>query len=95
MPCPIHVFRQGCDFVHDGIHAVVGPGFSSTSLKLSPLLGAMHVPFISYAATSPTLGDPTAHPFFSRVVPQDTAQAAVIVKAVCTTFPPLFPLSFF
>jgi branched-chain amino acid transport system substrate-binding protein len=46
------------------------------------ILAANGIPQVSYASTSPALGDDTAYPGFFRVVPSDAFQGAVIAEVM-------------
>ena len=74
--------RAACNLTREGVHSIVGPSYSSTSVTVAKLCGAFHIPCISYSATSATLSDRKAFPFFSRVVAPDTLQASAIVRMV-------------
>ena len=74
--------RCMCNFSLQGVHMVVGPGYSSVAVAVSRLATAIQVPFVSYSATSAALSDRTTHPFFGRVVVPDTLQSAAIVGLV-------------
>ena len=55
--------RCMCNFSLQGVHMVVGPGYSSVAVAVSRLATAIQVPFVSYSATSAALSDRTTHPF--------------------------------
>ena len=75
--------RATCEFAHDGgVHAIVGPALSRTSVGVGKLCGAFQLPCISYASTSEKLSDTAAYPYFARVVSPDSRQALVMVDTV-------------
>ena len=75
---------SGCDgtvastaaqtLVDAGVVAVAGAACSGASMGANTVLAAAGVPMISYASTSPSLSDATAHPHFYRIVPSDALQ---------------------
>ena len=74
--------RALCNLTREGIHGIVGPGWSSVSTMVGKACSAKHIPAISYSATSATLSDRENFPFFSRVVAPDTMQASAMMAAV-------------
>ena len=74
--------RATCDLARAGVHAIVGPPWSSTSLAIAPLCEALAIPCISHSATSASLSDRAAYPYFARVRGPDTMQAAALVGIV-------------
>ena len=68
-----------CTLLREGVHAIVGPSWSSTTAHVLQITSSFAVPTISYSATSPTIGDDTAHPYFARVPPSDALQAPAMV----------------
>ncbi|XP_030008329.1 extracellular calcium-sensing receptor-like [Sphaeramia orbicularis] len=61
---------------------IIGPGFSSTGVILSRILGPLSVPLISYSATCPCLSDRHKFPNFFRTVSSDVYQARAIARLV-------------
>ena len=65
----------------DGIHALVGPNFSSAALPISQSIsGALGIPTISPSATSPQLGGVEDGGFFFRTALSDAAQGPVLAR---------------
>jgi branched-chain amino acid transport system substrate-binding protein len=83
---------SGCDgtmgqaaaqsLVDAGVWGVVGAACSGASMGANAILAANGIPQVSYASTSPALGDATAYPGFFRVVPSDAFQGAVIADVM-------------
>ena len=67
----------------EGIHALVGPSTSATSLQVvERVTGPGGIPTISPSATSPLLTDAADHDFFFRTALSDSAQGPVVAKLV-------------
>ena len=62
-----------------GCNALLGPGFSSLALAISPVV---NVPWLDWSATSTQLSDNVSNPTFSRVIPTDAIGAHMIVAVV-------------
>jgi ABC-type branched-subunit amino acid transport system substrate-binding protein len=70
----MQVFDSALDCVSKGGQAIIGPSFSSRCEILSQyVLRTHHVPAISFSATSSSLSDDEAYPFFSRTIVPDDA----------------------
>ena len=74
--------RAVCDLVRSGIHALVGPSFSGSTLSVLRLLTPLKVPVISYSATSPNIGADEGHDYFARVVPSDESQGPAMISFI-------------
>ncbi|XP_077991273.1 metabotropic glutamate receptor 3-like [Glandiceps talaboti] len=61
------------------IVGVVGTEWSSTTIPSNKILNLLHIPQISYYATSDELSDKDRFPYFLRTVPPDRMQAQAIV----------------
>ena len=76
-------FTSARECINNGANAIIGPAYSSRTEHISPyLLGQRFVPAISYSATSPTLSDADAYPFFTRVVPPDDGVSVAAMQFV-------------
>ncbi|XP_078000603.1 metabotropic glutamate receptor-like [Glandiceps talaboti] len=64
------------------IVGVVGAEWSSTSIPSNKILNLLHIPQISYYATSDELSDKKRFPFFLRTVPPDKMQAQAIADLI-------------
>lgn len=62
------------------VAGIIGGLFSSSSVPVASLLGALKVPQISYGATSPALSSKVQYPYFLRTIASDTLQASVMVR---------------
>ena len=62
--------------------AVVGSQSSSVTLSSLSLLTPLHLPSVSYSATSPDLDDRVSFPYFLRPVPSDSLQARALVAVL-------------
>lgn len=74
--------RAACELMRGGVHALIGPSYSSTSLSVLGLTTPLKVPLLSYSATSPSLGADSGHGYFARVVPSDAAQGPAMISVV-------------
>ena len=70
--------RFGVPPVAAPVDLVFGCTTSGQSMRAQSVLQAFNVPQISPWATSPSLSDKGAYPFFSRVVPTDFAQTGAL-----------------
>ncbi|XP_070576674.1 metabotropic glutamate receptor 3-like [Ptychodera flava] len=61
------------------IVGVVGTEWSSTSIPSNKILNLLHLPQISYYATSDELSDKNRFPYFLRTVPPDRMQVQAII----------------
>ena len=61
------------------VAAVVGSQSSSVTLSSLSVLTPLHIPTVSYSATSPDLDDRVSFPYFLRPVPSDSLQARALV----------------
>ena len=67
----------------EGIHALVGPSTSATSLQVvERVTGPEGIPTISPSATSPLLTDAADNDFFFRTALSDSAQGPVVARLV-------------
>ncbi|XP_028307744.1 taste receptor type 1 member 1 [Gouania willdenowi] len=60
--------------------AVIGPDSSSKSFSPASLLGAYHIPQISYEASNEKLSNKVLYPSFLRMIPSDRNQVAAMIK---------------
>jgi len=74
--------RAACTLLRQGVHAIVGPSWSSTSGHVLEVTTAAKVPVISYSATSSVLGDSVSHPYFARTIGSDLMQAPAMIGTV-------------
>lgn len=80
----------GCSCIEKNIPlfrtiGIVGPALSTNTRYVNQLVLYEKVPVISYASTSPELGDKKKYPYFYRTSPPDTYQAQ-FVKDVLVRF---------
>ncbi|XP_071955622.1 metabotropic glutamate receptor 4-like [Antedon mediterranea] len=61
------------------IVAVIGTERSSTSISAAIMYGLIHLPMVSYFASSDDLTDTILYPYFMRVVPPDRFQVKAMV----------------
>ncbi|XP_028402405.1 metabotropic glutamate receptor 3-like [Dendronephthya gigantea] len=58
---------------------VIGPGYSSEAVHITPFLNLFEIPLISYSATSPVLSDKKKYEYFSRTATSDMFQIPAII----------------
>jgi ABC-type branched-subunit amino acid transport system substrate-binding protein len=69
---------------HPEIKAVIGPGCSGATKPSAQTAGGLKLPLMSFGASSPTLSDQNAYPWFARLCPSDAVPMdmfAVYMKA--------------
>ena len=69
-----------------GVSGIIGPGCSSAATSVSMVSESSHTPLIAPSATSPTLSDGNAHPYFLRTPPVNTFRAVGIVDLLRVLF---------
>jgi ABC-type branched-subunit amino acid transport system substrate-binding protein/ABC-type amino acid transport substrate-binding protein len=69
-----------CSMLRDGVHAIIGPPYSSIANLVGMYTSKMHIPLLSYSATAPSL---TANfDYFARTVANDKLQATVMIDVI-------------
>jgi ABC-type amino acid transport substrate-binding protein len=66
-----------CSLLRQGVHAIIGPSYSSIANTIAMYTSKMHIPMLSYSATASTLT--SKFDYFARTVANDRLQATVMV----------------
>ena len=67
------------------VSIVIGPRYSKSAERVSPLFELTKIPYISYRATGSDLSNRNAFPFFYRTVP-DVSDAAIPILRIFKKF---------
>lgn len=67
-------------FASENVSGIIGPPYSRDAVLISAWAALVGVPVVSYSATAPSLGSPTAYPTFLRVVSDDSSAIAAAVS---------------
>eukprot|EP00966_Prymnesium_polylepis_P075967 1761194-Prymnesium_polylepis.1 len=78
----LHVTQNA--FVGQGVHAIIGTGCSGAASTAAHVARGSSVPMISGSATSPSLSDGKAYPYFLRTIPSDAFGATAMVDVLQT-----------